>query len=73
MNRHLKEIVYIAEITLDELSYKIVRFLRRVSDYFDESLHKERELEQQQRHQEFEAYMKKYLECVEKAKAENDT
>ena len=72
MNRHLKEIVYIAEITLDELSYKIVRFLRRVSDYFDESLHKERELEQQRRHQEFEAYMKKYLECVEKARAEDN-
>lgn len=72
MNRHLKEIVYIAEITLDELSYKIVRFLRRISDYFDESLHKERELEQQRRHQEFEAYMKKYLECVEKARAEDN-
>lgn len=72
MNRQLKGIVYIAEITWDELSYKIVRFLRRISDYFDESLHKERELEQQRRHREFEAYMKKYLECVEKARAEDN-
>lgn len=72
MNRQLKGIVYIAEITWDELSYKIVRFLRRISDYFDESLHKKRELEQQRRHREFEAYMKKYLECVEKARAEDN-
>lgn len=72
MNRRLKGVVYIAEITWDELSYKIIRFLRRISDYFDESLHKEREWEQQRRHQEFEAYMKKYLECVEKARAEDN-
>ena len=48
----LKSIAYIAEITWDEWSYKIVKFLRRISDYFDEDLRKERELEQQRRHQE---------------------
>ena len=73
MNQRLKSIVYIAEIIWDEWSYKIMRLLRRISDYFDEDLLKERELEQQRRHREFEAYMKKYLECVEKAKAEDDT
>ena len=69
----LKSIAYIAELTWDEWSYKIVKFLRRISDYFDEDLRKERESEQQRRHQEFEAYMKKYLECVEKARAEDGT
>ena len=68
----LKGIAYIAEITWDEWSYKFLRFLRRISDYFDEDLRKEREIEQQRRHQEFEAYMKKYLECVEKARAEDN-
>ena len=72
MNQRLKGIAYIAEITWDEWRYKIVRLLRRISDYFDEDLRKERELEQQRRHREFEAYMKKYLECVEKAKVEDD-
>ena len=72
MNQRLKSIAYIAEITWDECRYKIVRLLRRISDYFDEDLRKERELEQQRRHQEFEAYMKKYLECVEKARAEDN-
>ena len=72
MNQRLKGIAYIAEITWDEWRYKIVRLLRRISDYFDEDLLKERELEQQRRHREFEAYMKKYLECVEKSKVEDD-
>lgn len=73
MNQLLKGIAYIAEIIWDEWSYKIVRLLRRISDYFDEDLRKEWELEQQRRHKEFEAYMKKYLECVKKAKVEDDT
>ena len=72
MNQRLKGIAYIAEITWDEWRYKIVRLLRRISDYFDEDLLKERELEQQRRHREFEAHMKKYLECIEKAKAEEE-
>ena len=69
----LKGIAYIAEITWDEWSFKMIKFLRRISDYFDDDLRKEREREQQRRHQEFEAYMKKYLECVEKARAEDGT
>ena len=72
MINQLKGFAYIAEIVVDEWSYKIVRLLRRISDYFDKELHKEREMEQQRRHQEFEAYMKKYLEYVEKAKAEDN-
>ena len=60
----LKGIAFVAVISYEEVRLKIKHILEI------NSFRKKVEDEQAKRHREFQAYMQKYLECVEKAKAE---
>ena len=60
----LKCVAYIAVLSFDELKFKINHFLK-MNDF-----RKKVETEQEKRHKELQEYMAKYLECVEKARAE---
>lgn len=62
----IKYVAYIAVLSFDEVKFKINHILK--INKFRRSI----ETEQEKRHRELEAYTKRYLECVEKSRAEEE-
>lgn len=62
----IKCVVCIAVLSFDEVKFKINHILK-----INES-RRNIEIEQEKRHRELEVYMKRYLECVEKSRAEEE-
>lgn len=62
----IKCVAYMAVLSFDTVKFKINHILQ--INEFRRSV----EIEQEKRHRELEAYMKRYLECAEKSRAEEE-
>ena len=62
----IKCVAYIALLTVDEIKFKFKHFIEM--DKFQKMV----EEEQEKRHRELEAYMKRYIALTEKARSEKE-